>query len=200
MQLKNTRWLICCTGMLSLLISVQPSQADQPRGATDKNVAAQLPARKPGLWEVTLRSDDLVLPRRGQMKPQAQTVLMCTDPKVEAVMLFAVVPGQEHCTSVTSRQLKTQPDESWAIHTTCSVHGNPVQAQMQITGDLQSRYHGTYEVKFPNSPISNTGRVVFDGRWLGDCKPGQKPGDMVLPNGVTVNVPADKGSREEDKH
>ena len=34
----------------------------------------------------------------------------------------------------------------------------------------------------------NVGPVSFQGRWLGSCAPGQKPGDMVLPNGITVNV------------
>ena len=34
--------------------------------------------------------------------------------------------------------------------------------------------------------LSELGRQ--QARWLGPCRPGMKPGEMVLPNGVTVNV------------
>lgn len=200
MQLKTPRLLVACASLLSLQVYGQPAQTGKPQVTPETGIPSPLPARKAGLWEVTVRSDDLVLPRRGQMKPQPQTVHMCTDPKVEAVMLFAVVPAQEHCTTVTSRHLNVQPTNGWEIHTTCSVHGAQVKTQMQITGDLQTHYRGMYDVKFPNSPLYNTGRMLFEGRWLGACKPGQQPGDMLLPNGVTVNVPADKKHTEEEEH
>jgi hypothetical protein len=30
--------------------------------------------------------------------------------------------------------------------------------------------------------------MSVDARWVGQCKSGQKPGDMTLDNGQTINV------------
>ena len=30
--------------------------------------------------------------------------------------------------------------------------------------------------------------TVIEGRHVGACKPGQQPGDMILPGGQTVNI------------
>lgn len=156
--------------------------------------------RKAGLWEVTVRSDDLVLRRRGQARQLVQTVQMCTDKAVEAVMLMAVVPGQENCREVSSKRLGAKAGGAWQIQTDCVVHGKRVNADIRIEGNLQSSYRGSYDVKYPTSPLYNSGRMLFAGRWLGNCQPHQRPGDMVLPNGVTVNVVDDRKRAEAEAH
>jgi len=32
------------------------------------------------------------------------------------------------------------------------------------------------------------GAAVIQARWVGPCKADQKPGDMILPNGMKINV------------
>ncbi|MBS0293644.1 MAG: DUF3617 family protein, partial [Proteobacteria bacterium] len=167
--------------------------------ATGKKKSVQktpLPARKPGMWEVTVRSDDLMLRRKGQASARSQTVQMCTSAQAEPVMLFAIVPGQQNCREVSVRPRSVSDGGGWDIHTACLMHDNPTEADMLLTGDLAREYRGAYSVRYAQTPINNTGRVVFEGRWLGTCKPGQRPGDMVLPNGVTVNVVDDKRRAE----
>ena len=44
--------------------------------------------------------------------------------------------------------------------------------------------------------MNDTGRMLIEGRWLGTCSAGQRAGDMVLPNGITVNVVDDKKRAE----
>ena len=34
---------------------------------------------------------------------------------------------------------------------------------------------------------------MIEGRHVGACKPGQRPGDMTLPNGQTMNIRAMTG-------
>lgn len=142
-----------------------------------------LPARKSGLWEVTLGSS-APGPRQGQ------TLLQCTSAGAEPVMLMAIVPAQENCRKVkVERRAK-----GYGIQTECYMHGNRVEARMELAGDLQSAYKGSFSVNPPPAP--GAAPAVFEGRWLGACKPGQRPGDMVLPNGITVNVVADRQRAE----
>lgn len=154
---------------------------------------ARLPARKNGLWEVILRPEGPG-PRTGQ------TVQQCTSAQAESVMLLSILRGQEHCSEVKVTRRAASAGGGYDIRTFCEVHDNPVRAQVALRGDLQSAYSGTFEVKFPATPQNDTGRVAFEGRWLGACKPGQRPGDMVLPNGVTVNVVDDKKRAESHGH
>ncbi|AVP57139.1 DUF3617 domain-containing protein [Pulveribacter suum] len=146
-----------------------------------------MPARKSGLWEVTLRGESPG-PRQGQ------TVLQCTNTEAEAYMLMSIVPGQENCGEVkVARRAK---GAGYDIRTVCQTHSNRVDTRMELTGDLQTAYVGRFSAKYSQRPLRDPGPTVFEGRWLGDCKLGQRPGDMVLPNGVTVNVVDDKKRAE----
>lgn len=151
---------------------------------------SDLPARKNGLWEITLHPD-----RPGPR--QGQTVLQCTAAKAEPVMLLSIVPGQEQCSEVI---VTPQAAGGYDIRTVCQVHANTRRTQVTLRGSLQSAYQGTFEVyTTAKLPQSGAERVAFEGRWLGPCKPGQRPGDMVLPNGVTVNVVDDR-QRAQAEH
>ncbi len=157
-----------------------------------------LPARKNGLWEVMVRSDDLVLKRAGQAAPRPLTVRQCTSAETESVMLTSIMPGQEDCHDLKVR--RRGKGGGYDITSTCYVHENRLNAQMELLGDLQSAYSGSFSATYPQTPIHNTGRMVFEGRWLGACLSGQRPGDMVLPNGVTVNVVDDRKRAENHNH
>ena len=173
--------------------SAHTAQGDATVG-TNKS---PLPARKAGLWEMTVRSDELSLKRRGQGPQRPQTLYQCTSSAAEPVMLLAILPGQEVCSKVEARQHNKNAGGGYEIETVCEVHGNRVDAKMQIAGDLQSVYTGSFDVRYPAIPLQNTGRMVFQGRWMGACSAGQRPGDMVLPNGVTVNVADDQRRARE---
>ncbi|WP_313314551.1 DUF3617 family protein [Pulveribacter sp.] len=160
-----------------------------------------LPARKSGLWEVTVRPADLMLRRSGQAPRRPQTVQMCTSADAEAVMLLAVVPAQEDCHKTQVTPLRSgKAVAGYDIATVCYVHDNRVEAQVELRGDLQSAYSGAFSVQYSQTPLHNTGRMLFEGRWLGACQPGQRPGDMVLPNGVTVNVVDDRQRAQTHQH
>jgi hypothetical protein len=137
-----------------------------------------LPVRKPGLWEVSIVG-------AGQSVMRQQKVLQCTTNEVDALTMLAVVPGQEHCHQTTVVKDAGQ----FTVQTVCFVHDNQVKARIRLKGDFQQFYQGDFEVAY-SKPVttSSPGVTQFTGRRLGDCKPGMKPSDMVLPNGVTVNI------------
>lgn len=198
MQMRYGKYgLVLCAAMW-----IAPGLTNEAPGGSGKQVVkvSTLPARKSGLWEVTLRTDDLVLKRPGQAAPRPQTVQQCTSAEAESTMLMSIVPGQEDCHEVKVQRRAKSAGGGYDISTVCYVHDNRADTRVELRGDLQSEYRGTYDVKYAQTPMRNTGRWLFEGRWLGACKPGQRPGDMVLPNGVTVNVVADKQKRESHSH
>ncbi|HEY2254186.1 MAG TPA: hypothetical protein VGI11_00995, partial [Variovorax sp.] len=58
-----------------------------------------------------------------------------------------------------------------------------------ITGDFNTAYHmesrSTYS---PPMMGRSEGAIAMDAKWLGPCQAGQKPGDMMMPNGMKMNV------------
>ncbi|BCN37257.1 hypothetical protein ALDI51_05760 [Alicycliphilus denitrificans] len=179
----------CLLALCAALLTA-PGHAHAPREARP-GPSSPLPARKAGLWEVTLRSDTPG-PRTGQ------TVLQCTSAEAEPVMLLSIVPGQENCREV--KAARRARGEGYDIRTVCRVHGNRVEARMALTGDLQSAYEGRFSVQTSEAASRPPAPTAFQGRWLGTCRSGQRPGDMVLPNGVTVNVVDDRRRAEAHEH
>jgi len=148
--------------------------------------AAPAALRAPGLWEVMLTNDGA-----GQQQPIR--LLQCTTAAAEPEMLLAVVPGQESCRppriSASAARL--------SIETTCAVHGRPNKSKTVVNGDRRKSYSGTFRVDWTatrDAPAgSSSGR--FEGKRTGECPAGLKAGDMVLSNGVTVNVLRDNAAR-----
>lgn len=188
MQFPRYQW--------ALWVALLTCQAGYAASAAHKKTYAPVPTRKAGLWEVTVRSDDLVLRRQGEVQQKPQTVQMCTNAEAEPVMLFAIVPAQQNCRPVNVARRTKGQGGGYDINTECYVHDQRADAHMELRGDLQSVYGGAFSVKYAQTPMANTGRMVFEGRWLGACKPSQRPGDMVLPNGITVNVVDDRRRAE----
>lgn len=194
------RFTPSCLALCAALLAAQGMAHEAPtaRGKAPRKTA--FPARQSGLWEVTVRSDDLVLKRAGQAPHRPQTVRMCTSAEAEPVMLLALLPSQEDCHAVKVTRRPPKAGAGYAIATVCYVHDNRVDARIELQGDLRSAYRGTFDVTYAQTPLGNTGRMAFEGRRLGACPAGQRPGDMVLPNGVTVNVVDDRKRAQGRAH
>lgn len=153
---------------------------------TQATWAQVLPTRKAGLWEVSIRPE-------GGADIAALKVLQCTDRATDALTLMSIAPGQENCRKPRIERLKAK---GYRIRTACYVHEQRVDTVMDLMGDVTSRYKGRLETQYPGMPSQTPPPKVFEGRWLGACRPGMRPGDMLLPNGVTVNVVDDRKRAE----
>lgn len=186
---------LCLLSVLAPVMAVLPVKAADV-GQGDSRT--KLPKRKAGLWEVTVQAH---APRgMSGVKQGPVTVQQCTDAKTERVMLLAVLPTQENCVASQVAKRAGKAGSGYDIAVACKVHDQPVLARMRLTGDLQSVYAGTYRVEYPGKETLNVGPVDFQGRWLGGCKPGQRPGDLRLPNGITVNPVDDAARAEQHRH
>lgn len=163
---------------LLVVLVLLPCVAD----AADGKAYADLPIRKPGLWEVTI--DTHVPPGAGARTQPAMTALQCTDAGAERIVPLFLLPARDQCRQITV----SRNGSGHEVNTVCETHGQRVDTQVKVRGDMQARYDGTYRIRYAGTPSNDTGQVPFKGRWLGRCKPGQRAGDMVLPNGITVNT------------
>ncbi len=76
-----------------------------------------------------------------------------------------------------------------AIHTVCKVEGSTATTDGMFEGSFEANYKGTLKTRF-NPPLHgmSESNMTQQARWLGPCKAGQKPGDVILPNMGGFNI------------
>jgi Protein of unknown function (DUF3617) len=136
--------------------------------------AADAPARKPGLWEVKTAIE-------GQGR--AVTVQQCIDAATDQMLQSSTGPFSAPLCS--GREVK-QSDNGMTIDTRCSFDGKPASAHAVVTGSFDSAYTMAVTAEGGNLPAV---KMTMEGKWLGACAAGQQPGDVVMANGVKVNIP-----------
>lgn len=75
------------------------------------------------------------------------------------------------------------------IHSVCKVEGSTATTDGVFEGSFDTNYKGTMKTRF-NPPLQGMAEsnMTQQARWLGPCKPGQKPGDVIMPNMGGFNV------------
>jgi hypothetical protein len=141
--------------------------------------AEELPLRKAGLWEMKIT-------KVGGSVPE-MTMQHCTDPTTDKEMNNSVSPlAKQICTRQDIQKTAT----GFVTDSVCSVAGVSMTTHAEISGDFNSGYTVTstsHSDKGPTGkPLDATTRI--EAKWMGDCKPGQKPGDIVMPGGFKMNV------------
>lgn len=149
--------------------------------------AQDVPKRKSGLWEVkrtTVRTEG---------KPRI--VQMCiAEASDNAIRQLAEGMRNETC---KTNKVRREGDQLIVdavcnlgqTHTTATTHA-------VITGKFDSAYKieskSTYD---PPIRGKAEGSALLEARWLGACKPDQRPGDYILSNGLKVRA----SDSEEEK-
>jgi hypothetical protein len=136
--------------------------------------AADAPARKPGLWEVKTTIE-------GQGR--AVTVQQCIDAATDQMLQSSA--GSFAAPLCTGREV-TKSDSGMTIDTHCSFNGKAANARAIVSGSFDSAYTMTVTAEGGALPPV---KMTIDGKWLSACTVGQQPGDVVMSNGVKVNIP-----------
>jgi hypothetical protein len=136
--------------------------------------AADAPARKSGLWEVKTSVDG-----RGR----AVTVQQCIDAATDQMLQSSAGPFS--AAACAGREVN-KSDTGMTIDTKCSFNGKPASAHAVVTGSFDSAYTMTVTAEGNDLPAA---KMTMEGKWLGDCTAGQQPGDVIMANGVKVNIP-----------
>jgi hypothetical protein len=153
-----------------------------PAGAGAAVPAAQdFPKLRPGLWELTRSSD-----RTAGHAPQRTTI--CLDDSVQKQMYQAGLGAMGSMCSKHDFRLEGQRGEAEFV---CTVGPTRLHSKAVMTLHGDTAYRTEIDTTF-DPPMHGTARshAVLDARRTGRCKPGQRPGDVTLPNGSTINLRA----------
>src|ERR1700709_828794 len=140
--------------------------------------AIEMPTRKAGLWEMKMVRTGSPLP--------GMTMHHCTDETTDKAMGSSFSPmSKDMCSKNDIQKTAT----GYVTDSVCTVGGISVTSHSETTGDFNSAYAVkviSHSQGGPSGPRDTT--MTVEAKWLGACKADQKPGDIVMPGGRTMNV------------
>jgi hypothetical protein len=141
--------------------------------------AAETPVRKPGLWEMKIVRTGMPLPEL--------TMQHCTDEATDKEMNTGLAPAaKEICSKHEIQKTAT----GYVSDSVCTIGSASITSHADITGDFNSAYSvkTTSHTEHGPTALPADATTMIEAKWLGACKPDQKPGDMVMPGGFKLNI------------
>ena len=161
-----TRLFLCLTTCLTLLPELDAG-------------AVEMPIRKPGLWEMKVL-------RTGSSLPE-MTMQHCTDETTDKEMSTTFSPmAKEMCSKQDIQKTAT----GYVSDSVCKVGAMSITSHSDINGDFNSGYtvKSTSHNEGGPANVPRDSTTTVEAKWLGACKADQKPGDIVMPGGMKMNV------------
>jgi hypothetical protein len=139
-------------------------------------LAADMPKRKAGLWEITMQSDGM---------PNMGPIQQCIDQNTDDLMQQRAKQNKNDCSVM---DIKPSGNKV-TIHSVCKFEGSTATTDAVFIGAFDAGYKGEMNTRF-NPPMHgmSESKMLQEAKWLGPCKPGQKPGDVIMPNMGSVNI------------
>jgi hypothetical protein len=139
-------------------------------------LAADVPSRKPGLWDVktTIEGRD----------PPTQDIKQCIDAATDQMTLSIAGPFSP---AVCAKRDVKSSGTSITVDSTCTIGKITATAHAVITGSFDSAY--TMTVKSEGTVLPGGSMMMtIEAARLSDCTAEQKPGDIIFADGRTVNI------------
>jgi len=137
----------------------------------------EMPNRKAGLWEMKMVSASM----------PGLTMQHCTDEATDKKMRAAYSPmAKEMCSKNEVQKTAT----GYTTDSVCDIGGLKMNSHADIVGDFNSGYTVKTTTQQQGGPSGGPRQteMTLEAKWVGPCKPDQKPGDIVMPGGITMNV------------
>jgi Protein of unknown function (DUF3617) len=141
--------------------------------------AVEMPTRNAGLWEIKMV-------RTGGPLPE-MTMQHCTDESTDKQMTSTFQPmSKEMC----SKNDTVKTETGYTTDSVCTINGMSMTTHADTSGDFNSAYtvKVTTHSQGGATGASRDSAMTLEARWLGACKADQKPGDIVMPGGLKMNV------------
>lgn len=140
--------------------------------------ADELPTRKAGLWEMNMV-------RNGSSS--GTTIQQCTDEASDKELVMTFSPMSKE---VCSRKDIQKTATGYVSDSVCGAAGVSVTSHAEITGDFNSAYTMKTKSHTEGGPKAIQGEhdTTVEAKWVGPCKSDQKPGDIIMPGGLKMNI------------
>lgn len=156
-------------------------------GLTATARADDYPPRKPGLWEVSMTT--------GSGKSHAMGTKMCIDAASDAALYKM---GMETAGSICSRRDVSRTGYTVTSDSVCMLDKSQMTSHTVTVFAGDVAYHTESKTHFdpPMMPGMSDSTMTQDAKWAGPCPADMKPGDIVMPNGMKMNmIDAQKGAK-----
>jgi hypothetical protein len=145
--------------------------------------ALDLPARKAGLWEIKMSFEGRnILPQASQH---------CIDAETDKLMnSIGAARRGENCSKQDMRRVGGEI----IVDSVCKFGDATTTSHAVVSGDFNSAYSVKVSSKreggrpLPGMPADGVTNMTINAKWLGACKPDQKPGDMIMAGGRKINI------------
>lgn len=130
--------------------------------------AAEPPKRKAGLWEIRTQMEGM---------PMTSSMQMCIDKNTDDLLKQERHEKKPECSTMDFKSSGNRI----SLHAVCKIDKSTVTMDGTYTGSFDSSYKSSMTMKY-NPPIEgmSTMKMNQEAKWLGACKPGQKPGDVIV--------------------
>ena len=136
---------------------------------------SDMPSRKAGLWEVKMQMPEM---------PQAMTSQHCVDSKTDNLLQQQSQAKQE-----CSKNSVRKDGDKIILESVCKIEGSSATTKAVFSGDFSRQYRGEISTSFaPPLHGMKASKQTLESKWLGACKPGQKPGDVIIPGMGSMNL------------
>jgi hypothetical protein len=141
--------------------------------------AVETPVRKAGLWEMKIV-------RTGSPMPE-MSMQHCTDEATDKDMNTGLAPAAK---DICSKNELQKTATGYVADSMCTIAGASITSHSEISGDFNSAYtvKSTAHTEHGPSAVPRDSTTTIEAKWLGACKPDQKPGDIVMPGGFKLNI------------
>lgn len=140
------------------------------------------PRRKDGLWEMRVETS---------AKGQPMTLQQCADAATDRLLQEQGASRQAEVRKPTNCQedMRSEVGRVLTHKEVCKLPDTTMTRLTVVTGDMNSSYrvssHTTYA---PPRAKQDESDMTMEAQWKGACPAGMRPGDMVLPGGMKMNV------------
>jgi hypothetical protein len=138
-----------------------------------------IPTLRPGLWEATTAA-----PNRSQPRPAVTR--LCIDKTTQRHIFEQLALAMPR---MCSRNQYAMRGGRLVTDSSCTLGASTIEGRTETTFFRDTAYR-TEVVGWagPTGRVAQSQKTVIDARHVGACPAGMKPGDMVLPNGLTLNL------------
>jgi hypothetical protein len=135
--------------------------------------AFDMPARKPGLWQMTMKHEGPGAssePINGQ-----QCIDVATDKEMYTF-------GSNISTWTCSKWDPQKVGEKIIVDQTCQIGAMSITSHAEYSGSFDSAYTVNTTSMTTGVPALGNGKsnMITEAKWIGPCKPDQEPGDIIM--------------------
>ena len=141
--------------------------------------ALDLPPRKTGLWLVTMVM-------QGSSGMPARETRLCTDASTEAAIMSL---GGTMMQGICSKRDLKRAGDTVTSDSVCQMGPSQMTSHSETRFISDSAYHMDIKTRFDPPMMGRAeSTMTQDGKWIGPCPADMRAGDIVMPNGMKLNV------------